>query len=73
MTKAPCGRRTRLIMNEQPHPKPLIRASEIKQIAELNIFHPLNPNSEIHGICLSEQVGFLIRKFLPPSFRTDSL
>ena len=44
-------------MNEQPQPKPLIRASEIKQIPELNIFHPLNPNSEIRGICLSEQVG----------------
>ena len=44
-------------MNQQPQPKPLISAGEIKQIAELNIFHPLNPNSEIHGICLSELVG----------------
>lgn len=44
-------------MNEKTQFKTLIRASEIKQITELNIFHPLNPNSEIHGICLSEEVG----------------
>ncbi|MCA1993767.1 MAG: cupin domain-containing protein [Coleofasciculus sp. S288] len=44
-------------MNENPKPHPLIRADVAQQITEQAFSHPLNPNSEIRGISLSEAVG----------------
>jgi uncharacterized cupin superfamily protein len=44
-------------MSNQEKPKPLIRADAIQQISKKTFCHPLNPNSEISGVSLSDQVG----------------
>ncbi|MBW4574818.1 MAG: cupin domain-containing protein [Aphanothece sp. CMT-3BRIN-NPC111] len=44
-------------MSENEKPNPLIRADAIKKLQEQTFSHPLNPNSEIHGISLSEPAG----------------
>jgi uncharacterized cupin superfamily protein len=36
----------------------IFRAEQIRQLPEQSIKHPLNPNSEIHGVSLSDLVGF---------------
>jgi uncharacterized cupin superfamily protein len=44
-------------MNEPKKPHPLIRAEDAKKLSEQTFSHPLNPNSEIRGISLSNLVG----------------
>jgi uncharacterized cupin superfamily protein len=44
-------------MSEHQQPNPLIRANEVKELQERTISHPLNPNSELCGVSLSDQVG----------------
>ncbi|BAZ66390.1 MAG: cupin domain-containing protein [Pelatocladus maniniholoensis HA4357-MV3] len=44
-------------MNNNQKPRCLLKANAIKQLPEQTVCHPLNPNSEISGVSLSEQVG----------------
>jgi uncharacterized cupin superfamily protein len=44
-------------MSEQQKPHPLLPSAAIAQFPEQTLSHPLNPNSEIRGVSLSEQVG----------------
>lgn len=44
-------------MSENKQLNPLIRASAIASLPQQTLSHPFNPNSEIHGVSLSEQVG----------------
>lgn len=44
-------------MNEPNKPHPLIKAEDAKKLAQQTFSHPLNPNSEIRGISLSNLVG----------------
>lgn len=57
-------------MSENQQPSLLIRADAIAKIPEQTCSHPLNPNSEIHGIFLGDRAGlqrlgfYLVR--IPP-------
>ena len=44
-------------MTNNDLPKPLLKSEAIKQLPEQKFSHPLNPNSEISGVSLSEAVG----------------
>lgn len=44
-------------MNEPQRPHPLFRAEQINAIPDESFSHPLNPNSEIHGVSLSDHTG----------------
>lgn len=44
-------------MTNNEKPNPLIKAETIKQLPQQTFSHPLNPNSEISGVLLSEAVG----------------
>ena len=44
-------------MNTNKQPDPLIKAERIKKLPEKTFSHPLNQNSEISGVSLSEAVG----------------
>ncbi|MGB3637035.1 MAG: hypothetical protein WBA39_05515 [Rivularia sp. (in: cyanobacteria)] len=44
-----------MINNEKPNP--LLKAEAIKQVTQQTFSHPLNPNSKISGVSLSEAVG----------------
>ncbi|NJM72886.1 MAG: cupin domain-containing protein [Scytonema sp. RU_4_4] len=44
-------------MSENHKPKPLLKADAIKKLPEQTFSHSLNPNSEISGVFLGEQVG----------------
>ncbi|AFY53216.1 hypothetical protein Riv7116_0622 [Rivularia sp. PCC 7116] len=44
-------------MTNNEKPNSLIKAEAIKQVAQQTFSHPLNPNSEISGVSLSEAVG----------------
>ena len=44
-------------MNEPKKLHPLIKAEDVKKLPEQTFSHPLNPNSEIRGISLSNLVG----------------
>lgn len=44
-------------MNNTEKSNPLIKAETIKQLSQQTFSHPLNTNSEINGVSLSESVG----------------
>ena len=44
-------------MSENHKPHPLLKANAIAQLQQQILSHPLNPNSEIRGVSLSEQAG----------------
>lgn len=44
-------------MSEHQQPNPLIRGDEVRKLQEPTISHPFNPNSELCGVSLSDQVG----------------
>ncbi|MEO1428727.1 MAG: cupin domain-containing protein [Cyanobacteria bacterium J06632_19] len=44
-------------MTNNEKPQPLIKAEAIKQLPQQTFSHPLNPNSEISGVSLSQAVG----------------
>jgi uncharacterized cupin superfamily protein len=44
-------------MSDQSEFNPLLRAEEIQQLPDEAFSHPLNPNSEIHGVSLGDRVG----------------